>query len=221
MTPNKRLPVLWLLRITASTVCLAVCAILLVLWLRSYERLDAVRGHFFSLMTIRAASRNGRLVFSILPAVTAPNWSLNSVTDTQIEKVMQQDPQLQVLLQQQVYIQMAMFSDRETSRNVRDTSRGEREFRHVTRQIELYRAQALQDVLAKMGFPQITGYFGFGFQRLANDCVVACPHWFSILISGVMAAFFGTRRMWRFSLRTLLFATTVVAFVLGTLAMTR
>src|SRR5687768_8626670 len=44
------------------------------------------------------------------------------------------------------------------------------------------------------------------------------PHWFPILISGMLAAGHGLRRPYRFSLRTLLIATTVIAVVLGLVA---
>jgi hypothetical protein len=46
-----------------------------------------------------------------------------------------------------------------------------------------------------------------------NDSLVM-PHWFPILVSGVSAAILGIARPFRFTLRTLLIATTLVAVVL-------
>ena len=69
------------------------------------------------------------------------------------------------------------------------------------------------------GFDQIyrgvPNRWGFGTGRLANGWAMAFPHWCPVVISGAIAVACGIRRSWRFSLRTLLVATTVVAIVLG------
>ena len=54
---------------------------------------------------------------------------------------------------------------------------------------------------------------GFNFIQKANMSIVSTPYWFLVLISATIAAMPWLR--WRFSLRTLLIATSLVAVVLG------
>jgi hypothetical protein len=56
-----------------------------------------------------------------------------------------------------------------------------------------------------------------GFDILREPCVtrICGPHWFPVLLSAAFAAAPWFRRTWKFSLRTLLIATTLVAVVLG------
>ena len=54
---------------------------------------------------------------------------------------------------------------------------------------------------------------GFGTTRFGNICTYLAPHWFFILITAALQVAPWLR--WRFSLRTLLIATTLVAVVLG------
>jgi hypothetical protein len=53
----------------------------------------------------------------------------------------------------------------------------------------------------------------FEFRILLNGGYTRFPHWFAILIAGAVAV--ATWIRWRFSIRTLLIATTLVAVVLG------
>ena len=73
-------------------------------------------------------------------------------------------------------------------------------------------------------FSSVTGkpplsWLGFRWQFKWNLVVVVFPYWFSVLISGTLAAI-PWLPWWsnRFSLRTLLIATTLVAVVLGLIA---
>jgi hypothetical protein len=56
-------------------------------------------------------------------------------------------------------------------------------------------------------------HLGFCISREANISFIYFPYWFSILLVTTLAALPWLR--WRFSLRTLLIATTLVAVVLG------
>jgi hypothetical protein len=57
---------------------------------------------------------------------------------------------------------------------------------------------------------------GFLFMRDSSEFAVGMPHWFPIILSAAIAAIPWAKR--RFSLRTLLIATTLVAVVLGLIA---
>jgi hypothetical protein len=57
---------------------------------------------------------------------------------------------------------------------------------------------------------------GFLFMRDSSEFAVGMPHWFPIILSAVIAAVPWAKQ--RFSLRTLLIATTLVAVVLGLIA---
>jgi hypothetical protein len=57
------------------------------------------------------------------------------------------------------------------------------------------------------------GLFGFGLSHSPDVQFVSFPHWFLVLLSAAFAT--APWLHWRFSLRTLLIATTLVAVVLG------
>ena len=59
---------------------------------------------------------------------------------------------------------------------------------------------------------------GFYFERSPSRLRLDIPFWFNVLASAALAAAPWLRERWRFSLRTLLIATTVVAVVLGIIA---
>jgi hypothetical protein len=58
--------------------------------------------------------------------------------------------------------------------------------------------------------------FGLGLSRTNSSTTVNVPYWFPMIVSAAMA--FTPWVNWRFSLRTLLIATTLVAVVLGLIA---
>jgi hypothetical protein len=68
---------------------------------------------------------------------------------------------------------------------------------------------------AILASPNIATRAVFGGKRLANGWVTVCPHWFLVTFTGIMALSVGIFQWWRFSLRTLLIATTLVAVLLG------
>ena len=57
-------------------------------------------------------------------------------------------------------------------------------------------------------------YNDYGFGR-PNDYSVRFPYWFAVLLATGFAAFGMQKLTWRFSLRTMLIATTLVAVGLG------
>ena len=57
--------------------------------------------------------------------------------------------------------------------------------------------------------------FGFGVLQLSAKTIIFFPHWFVTILSAALAAAPWLR--WRFSVRTLLIATTLIAVVLGTI----
>jgi hypothetical protein len=62
----------------------------------------------------------------------------------------------------------------------------------------------------------VSGYWKFGYRGGYRESRLAAPHWFAILIAGSLSATPWIRRLgWRFSLRTLLIAMTLLAVGLG------
>jgi hypothetical protein len=79
---------------------------------------------------------------------------------------------------------------------------------HVTsRPISQLSSHYLSDV------GQALNYWGFGFVNDWGRYVCVVPDWFSVLVTATLVAAPWLR--WRFSLRTLLIATTLVTVVLG------
>jgi hypothetical protein len=69
-------------------------------------------------------------------------------------------------------------------------------------------------------FLETHGVLGFG-RLLGSETLIWAPHWAFLLLFGVLAAAFGIRAPYRFSLRTLLIVTTLVAVVLSAIAVAR
>jgi hypothetical protein len=59
------------------------------------------------------------------------------------------------------------------------------------------------------------GLLGLDYHRDKWGTVVAVPHWFLAASSLGLAALFTFKRTWRYSLRTILIATTLLAAILG------
>jgi len=59
----------------------------------------------------------------------------------------------------------------------------------------------------------LTALYGFDFQRDQEGLLIKLPHWILVLATASVAVAPWIR--WRFTIRTLLFATTLVALVLG------
>ena len=59
------------------------------------------------------------------------------------------------------------------------------------------------------------GIIGFGGFTTARSTSVKVPHWFPVLIFATIATLPLIRLQWKYSLRTLLIATTLVAIVFG------
>jgi hypothetical protein len=57
--------------------------------------------------------------------------------------------------------------------------------------------------------------FGFAYFAKNNDSMIVIPHWFLAALSLGLAAIFAFKRTWRYSLRTVLIATTILAGLLG------
>jgi hypothetical protein len=74
-----------------------------------------------------------------------------------------------------------------------------------------------EDALGVFAACRENTHFGFGVEREGNRWAILVPHWFLLLLAAAVAV-----APWlRFSLRTLLIATTLVALVLGIIAVTR
>ena len=59
------------------------------------------------------------------------------------------------------------------------------------------------------------GLLGIGFRHNALGTLYYLPHWFLAASSLALAALFAFKRTWRYSLRTILVATTLLAGLLG------
>ena len=59
------------------------------------------------------------------------------------------------------------------------------------------------------------GVLGFAYYEDGSVTALIAPHWLPALLSAALAVIPWISRSWRFSLRTLLIATTLVAVVLG------
>jgi hypothetical protein len=143
------------LRIAWSVTCLVACALLIVLWVRSYSTVDSLRCPAFGRYLVHIQSGSGRIIVFTLPY--SNEWQTGSIP-----------------------------------------------IEHIGR----------RDVLttAVFGTPYRPKVY-VGFSRS-----VAVPYWALLLptVAAVVLSLWSLHETsWRFSLRTLLIATTLVAAVLG------
>jgi hypothetical protein len=75
-----------------------------------------------------------------------------------------------------------------------------------------------QQPLDPLKYPRAPAFLGFNFRQFggAGQWALSIPHWFAVMVLATLAAAPWIRKLkWRFSLRTLLIATTLLAMVLG------
>jgi len=157
------------LRIAWSVLFAIVCLLLIVLWVRSYWRIEAIMGRMLNL-----SSLHGRIVFDKVPQRRAD--VMKSIADDVKRISGVSAPAWDV-----ISYPYERSSPYETNRN--------------------------------FGLPQFPG---FKFYSLGDGTIrLVVPHWFVLLTCLAMSAAPWFRWSNRFSLRTLLIATTLVAVVLG------
>jgi hypothetical protein len=188
------------LRIAFSAVCGVFCLLLIVLWVRSYWALDVFVANLPTATAVQSVSTNGRLYLHSFPASVDATWSWASLTDSQIDAAMNKRLGL---LETNIFPPLSKQLARLFASSIREQTR--------------QRLIARMTGITKWPLESATSatYLGFACKRHATGWSLVCPHWFPALISGFMAIFVGTRPRLRFSLRTLLIATTLVAVVLG------
>jgi hypothetical protein len=70
-----------------------------------------------------------------------------------------------------------------------------------------------------MIFEDRTLVLGFGYwQTAVESYMLTVPHWFLVAVSGALAVALKPKPRWRFSVRDLLFATTMIAVIVAALA---
>jgi len=144
------------LRIAWSVVCGIACALLIVLWVRSYWWKDfAVSGGIYRVHFESALGKLGVDVSPQAPEYVGSRWGFHSR-----------------LLEEEYFMPIAHY-----------------------------------------GLPDGVKVMGFMWEITPESAIIAVPYWFPILLISILAA--GPWFRWRFSLRTLLIATTLVAVVLG------
>jgi hypothetical protein len=196
------------LRIAVTALSLTACALLIALWVRSHYRLDVVRGQALG-AGVQFVSTKGCLVCYATRGFNELPWSFRSMPEAQIEAAIELRRKIQQLLRQ-----IAVRNKNETTQW--EPTESTTEQRRLTLERELRR---LLEGSMPWTLPDL--YFGFGLGRSNNGYVIACPHWALILAGIALAAAASKPIALRFSLRTLLIATTLVAVGLGVIVVSR
>jgi hypothetical protein len=150
----NRARILRLLRIAVSVVCLIVCGLFIVLWVRSYGSLDMLHGRIWHGRELRLESQHGQVSAYIGPLST-PSWRIRTYST---------DGGLML---------------------------------------------GMHDLWLNKSVSQ------FSVFTVRQGLAITVPHWFVILLCVALASLPWIASPYRFSLRTLLIATMLVAIVLG------
>jgi hypothetical protein len=212
--------------------CLLCCGLLAMLWIRSYWTFDIFKWRLADTTGLQCASVDGQLLIVTFPTRTALEWSWTSTTDARIDDSQKYDARYALLQYTREILALQKQASQSTRGKSYNTSRLEAQIKQKDLQIESYREHLKESVFADLWAhpneprPQPLGdlpwlsrrvpnRWGFGGKQIATGWAIASPHWCPVLISGAMAVALGIRRSWRFSLRTLIAAMTVVAIVFG------
>ena len=200
--------ILRLLRIAVSVVCGILCLLLIALWVRSNTRIDVLQVPFFDASVIQVRSNKGRLMLSNLRRRDGIDHSFRSFPSDEVENVNQRHRSLKLEL-------VRTFQEKAEWSKVWHPS--ESVVRHLDQRIETLERQLIANqATLRVSEGAIVSSKQSFFHRIGrNSLWLGFPHWLPILVTGAFAAVLGVRKPYRFSLRTLLLATTLVAVVLG------
>ena len=216
------------MRIAVAGICLAACVLLTALWLMSYRSFGSVKGNLSSTKAFEFVSANGRL---LVFGASSTNASWRKLLNMQVQTALQMDPAFTSLTQHLSYLQMQRgLINARTGGQSRGLVAADRRIALLNNQIQQYRNQIRQQMTQNRlntlalaapqsgSPPNVLNRVGFGFRRLAVGWVLEVPYWFPVVLTGTLAALLGVKR-WRFSLRTLLVITALVAVLLGMLTL--
>jgi hypothetical protein len=185
------------LRMAFSAVCGVICLMLLALWVRSYSvPLRLLRANAARTEAIGVQSDGGRFVVGKfkLPGMAPPN----SVLDATLAN----DRTFAILNQQLAEEQAKAKDPRRSARDSAWIAERRRSIAVLQQGIAQWRAK----VSMAMAGPQ---------SIRPHALSVALPHWFLLLVAATLAAVPWTNWRFRFGLRTLLIAATIIGLTLG------
>ena len=218
------------LRVAVSLLCLAACALLVVVWCLSYSYFDVIRGPLLRSRGFQITSCDGRLHFTEVRLSSAVGWQWSRVTLQEVdnEPVMRQLKRRYEILQKSLAKQLAERpagkSSNELEARLENTNVDFESIREELKQGLLRSWPVAPNTLPVTNFSAGAtpkSHFGFSFQSMANGTGFVVPFWFLVLVSGVCAVIGWLRWRLRFSLRTMLIATTLVAITLGIIAVVK
>jgi hypothetical protein len=219
------------LRIAFSVISSLGCVLLIALWIRSYFVFDGVRGSVFKMIGLEFFSAGGQLAFEEYPTDLAGDWWWCTFDASELHEYVNTDPQYQLLEEELVYAQhLAKRKGGGDTSDSQDLAAAQDKVRRIHQRMDEFRRAIEQDILGRLPFyheslvgdglvgdaawPRGATHPGFEFTRSDNGInELKLPHWFPVLVAPTLAVVPWLR--WRYSLRTLLIATTVVAVVLG------
>jgi hypothetical protein len=176
------------LRITFSATCLIACVLLIVLWVRSYKTADRLHGHTSDGQAFLIASKEGRIANVLFRWDAAPNWFRWKLISYPIGD--------------------------ELSFPVGTVQGYKNKFGFGWLNHPIYYVMRSTQQLPDGSTVDVWG----AATTMLDGAGPIIPDWFLVLVLGTGAAAPWIPWLrWRFSLRTLLIATTLVAVVLGTI----
>jgi hypothetical protein len=202
-------------RIAASGFCFLACILLTVLWIRSHYWIDVIRGQIVGNTAIQFVSTKGQLLCSKFPSPNHIPWQRCGVSES--AETAKRDSRIAAF---QAYIeQLQARAALQIDFRKMEVENAKR-IAWIEADIETIRVERKYVALSKhfgssftLALPHFR--FGFGLQRSNNGYLMGCPHWAVVAVCAAIGTAIAIRTPWQFSLRTLLIATTLLAFVLG------
>jgi hypothetical protein len=202
--------------------------LLVVLWVWSYHRLGLLECKWSATRAIAVGAANVRIVVLEVPSTFLSAWS--SLLDADVDIVLEQDPAMITMKQTLALAEFAKSHQRgiTSQRRSRLAPGIDRKIAMINQQMQQYRQQTRQQAAveslsilspsrSKSGpfLSKVMHRLGFGFNRFPGGWALVVPFWFPVTLAASLTALLGMESRWRFSLRTLLIAITLVALTLG------
>ena len=198
-----------------------VAALLVVLWIASYFRSTTLILRLPASRAVQISSAIGRLQLVEFPIPQPPLPSPPRIwTPAEIEAALENDRTYRTL-QQQLETYMKLDAPQTTLYISEKIERRRAEFPEELRAKSTATPWLSAAQLGKWAPPSLRtsrpNRLGFSFRSNALGTSCEIPHWFLVTVAGVAGLPLALRTRWRFSLRTLLIATTLIAVALGTI----
>ena len=199
---------IWSFRVVAAALCVSACVVFVILWVRSYHTAELLHGVLWGDRLLKVTSKQGKLVvLPFRPAFARGYWKW------EIRRYPADSPLSFPADVRRPGSKLGFGLIRDPSYSLEQLLAPPREMNWSltidaisTERIEQAAGVDLATQPFIVTYAPFTSMHGTG---------IIVPYWFLVLLSAVIGFFLWAKPGWRFSMRSMLIAVTLIAAVLG------